>query len=57
MQKKINRNQSKEKNILGAPPPLTPQFMGGLVPHQWFRPQDPDTVGLNPFSQLVIGYH
>ena len=31
--------------------------MGGFAPHRRLRPQAPDAFGLNPFSQLVIGYH
>ena len=40
--------------------PLNPRFLGGFAfhtPHRGLRPQALKAFGLNPHSQLVIGYH
>ena len=50
-----------QKNImLGVSVPQNLPFRGGLRPHHpqpRHRPPAPDGFGLNPPSQLVIGYH
>ena len=41
-------------------PPKTSVFVWGFIPHipHWgLRPQAPDAFGLNPPTQLVLGYH
>ena len=47
--------------MLGWPRPRNPLFfVGGLAPyasHRGLRPQSPDAFGLNPPSQLDLGYH